>query len=254
MNKKVLIVIFLFIFLSLSASLSSSGVLLNKKWRAQIKDALGIESLEKQANCSTTKDKEVLLQIITDKKECPKSEKETSRTVSIPGTSGTVSIPGTSGTVSIPGTSGTVSIPGTSGTVSIPGTSGTEQIPIDEMFIKNPTTNKCLQDGGLGKFSTLNECSNTDKRQLWEYDKTNKTLSTPENFCLNLKNFVTGALPQISTCQPSNGLFQWEYINDTKQLRNVGLNQCLNDSARVETCTKITSPQQEWEFVDPYPN
>jgi hypothetical protein len=124
MNKKVLI-IFLFLFLSLSSSLSSSGVLLNKRWRAQIKAALGIESLAKQANCSTTKDKEVLLKIITDKKECPKPGTS--------GTSGTVTIPGTSGTVSNPGNSGTVSKPGTSGTVSNPGTSGTSgSVPNEE--------------------------------------------------------------------------------------------------------------------------
>ncbi len=124
MKKKVLIVLFLFLFLSLSSSLSSSGVLLNKRWRAQIKDALGIKSLEKQADCSTVDDKEELLEIITGEKTCP-PKSDTSATTQTPGTSGTVSIPGTSGTVTIPGTSGTTRYVGSSGTTQTPGTSGT---------------------------------------------------------------------------------------------------------------------------------
>ena len=173
-----------------------------------------------------------------------------------------MTIPGTSGTVSNPGTSGTVSNPGTSGT------SGTEQIPIDEMFIKNPTTKKCLQTrdyypdafGPRVTSAMLQTCNNTIKGQLWEYDKTNKTLSTPENKsnnrCLYLRNYGTITEPQFATCAPSNRLFQWEYNDETKQIKNVEMGQCLyhtNDGVtRGQACTRDTSSQQEWEFIDPY--
>ena len=53
------------------SSISSSVVLLNKRWRAQIKAALGLESLQKQANCFTTEDKTILLDVITEEKTCP---------------------------------------------------------------------------------------------------------------------------------------------------------------------------------------
>ncbi len=258
--KKKVFVLFLFLFLSLSSSLSSSGVLLNKRWRAQIKDALGIKSLEKQADCSTVDDKEELLEIITGEKTCP-PKSDTSGTVSIPGTTQT---PGTSGTTQTPGTSGTTQTPGTSGTTQTPGTSGTMSIPLDQMFIRNPSTKKCLQSLKVypdpykppETIAILNTCSNTDKKlKLWIYDKNNKTLSTPEekslNKCLYLSSTLIDTQPKFTTCQPSNGLFQWEYNDDTKQFRNVGRNQCLNNSAKGEACTRLTSPQQEWEFVDP---
>ena len=71
MKRQQLILIGVVFLIFVCSSISSSVVLLNKRWRAQIKDALGIESLQEQANCFTTEDKTILLDVITEEKTCP---------------------------------------------------------------------------------------------------------------------------------------------------------------------------------------
>ncbi len=122
-NKTPLIIIGVLLVLCI---ISSLVIVLNKRWFARVKSWFGT-SLQDQANCFTTTDEEILLNIIDESGTCPIAP--------TPGTSGTTQIPGTSGTTYIPGTSGTTPPPpptGTSGTTPPPpptGTSGTTPPP-----------------------------------------------------------------------------------------------------------------------------
>ena len=135
MNKKVIIFIGILVMICVCSSFSSSVVLLNKRWRAQIKAALGIESLQKQAKCSTTKDKETLLDIITKEKTCPVA---TTPPTGTPPTGSPGSRP--PGTTGSPGSRPPTGSPGTTGS---PGSRSMEVVSPD-------LSTKCFVYKGTG--------------------------------------------------------------------------------------------------------
>ena len=120
----------------LVSSLSSSSVLFVPSLRARIKDALGIESLQEQANCTTTTDKTILLDVILGDKKCPPAKQSGVRS----GTSPITPPVGTSPITPPPpppppvGTSGVTPPPPTPPPV---GTSGVTPTPIN-------LTDKCF--------------------------------------------------------------------------------------------------------------
>ena len=141
MEQGPMILIVMVVLVILVSSISSSSVLFVPSWRARIKDALGIESLQEQANCTTTTDKTLLLSIISEDKKCPPAKQSGV-------SSGTVTKPRTSGVTPPVGTSGVTPPVGTSGVTPTPpppvGNSGVTPTPIN-------LTGKCF------RFSTSTE-------------------------------------------------------------------------------------------------